>query len=189
MIYFDFTCAYSYRAWRWFERMNIDGAGLNLDWQPFVLKEVNRSEDDFSLLAGPKITSVAVLALAVAEALKETDMAERFRGEVFHSMHERVERPDRDEIIRIATDVGLDEDAFWREETAWLKAVRESHEKARSTLGVFGTPTLVPQNSGALYVKLEDVPRPDDHHLLGTLVSLATDHPEVAELKRPVAPE
>lgn len=184
-VYFDFTCAYSYRAWLWFERTRSDGADLRLDWRPFVLKEVNRNEGASSLLTGPKITSAAVLALAVAEALPDTAAAQVYRAKMFHAMHARDDRPSREEILRVATESGLDQDAFWGDEIAWLGGVRESHQDAVARLGVFGTPTLVTENSGAMYLKLEDLPGEDDHRLLQTVVWLTTDHPEVAELKRP----
>lgn len=67
--YFDFTCSYSYRAWLWFERLRAEGIDLAIRWRGFVLKEVNRGKDEPSLLVGPTIESVAVLALAVAQAL------------------------------------------------------------------------------------------------------------------------
>ncbi len=184
-VYFDFTCGYSYRFWLWFERMRSDGADLTLDWRPFLLKEVNRRAGASSLLAGPKITSVAVLALALAEALTDKGGAETFRKEMFNAMHARDNRPSREEILGAAIEVGLDEDVFWREQGTWLGAVRKSHHKAVTTLGVFGTPTLVAENTRAMYVKLEDVPRADDRDLFRAIVSVTTDHPEVAELKRP----
>ena len=188
-VYFDFTCAYSYRAWLWFERMSSDGANLRLDWRPFVLKEVNRNEGAPSLLTGPKITSVAVLALAVGEALTDKSAAESYRAKMFHSMHAGSDRPSREEILRTAIEFGLNHDAFRDDEAGWLGTVRESHQEAVTTLGVFGTPTLVAENSGAMYVKLENLPRADDHHLFRAIVSLTTDHPEVAELKRPTRSE
>lgn len=39
--YYDFTCGYSDRAWRWIERMRAAGTELHVDWRPFVLKEVS----------------------------------------------------------------------------------------------------------------------------------------------------
>jgi 2-hydroxychromene-2-carboxylate isomerase len=184
-VYFDFTCGYSYRGWLWFERMREAGTKLDIEWRPFVLKEVNRAEGEDPFLSGSKITSVAVLALALAEALDDGEPAEVFRSQVFQAMHESDQRPSKEEIIRIAAEVGLDQEAFWRDEASWLARVRDSHEQAVSGLGVFGTPTLVVDESHALYLKLEAVPRANDDVLLNAVLTVARDHLEVAELKRP----
>jgi 2-hydroxychromene-2-carboxylate isomerase len=184
-VYFDFTCGYSYRGWLWFERIRAAGTKLDIEWRPFLLKEVNRAEGEDPFLSGSKITSVAVLALALAEALDDGEPAEVFRSQLFQAMHERDQRPSKEEIIRIAAEVGLDQDAFWRDEASWLARVRDSHEQAVSGLGVFGTPTLVVDESHALYLKLEAVPRANDNVLLNAVLTVARDHLEVAELKRP----
>lgn len=186
-IYFDFTCSYSYRVWRWLDRLTTTDRELVVDWRPFVLKEVNRSDEE-SYLAGPTIDSVAVLALAIGEALRGTPALERYRSDVFPAMHEGDQRPGREDVERIAIEAGLDQDAFWRDESLWLGSVRESHEGAVARWGVFGTPTLIVDDSNAMYLKLDE-PIPEDEDLLASIVGLTRDFPQLVELKRPAVPE
>ena len=183
--YFDFTCGYSYRAWAWIERQRAAGAELAVDWRPFVLKEINRTETDPSLLGGPGIGSVAVLSLAIAEALRGRAEADRYRTATFRAMHETGERPGRDQMLGIAESVGLDAGAFRKEEALWLATVRASHEDAVTRLGVFGTPTLVLDEGRAIYLKLAALPSDGDEDLWAALTTITTGFPEVIELKRP----
>ena len=183
--YYDFTCAYSYRAWTWFERQRAAEAAIDVDWRPFVLKEVNRAETDPSLLSGPAIDSVAVLSLAIAEALRGRPSAEAYRAATFNAMHAYGDRPDRDEVLEIARRAGLDTDAFQEGESRWLEAVRASHEGAVAELGVFGTPTLVFAGGGAAYLKLAALPPDGDGELWAAVTTIATGFPEMIELKRP----
>ena len=184
--YYDFTCGYSYRAWRWIERMRAAGTELDVDWRPFVLKEVNRDDAERSLLTGPTIDSVAVLALAIAEALRDQPGAEGYRAEVFHAMHSGDERPNREQVMAIANSNGLDTESFWRDETLWLGAVRVSHEGAVARWGTFGTPTLIVRDA-AMYVKLAELPTGNDRELWDSVTTVTGAFPEVIELKRPVA--
>jgi 2-hydroxychromene-2-carboxylate isomerase len=182
--YYDLTCAYSYRAWTWIDRQRAAGRELEVDWRPFVLKEVNRTKTEPSLLAGSQITSVAVLALAIAEALRGDPQADAYRSATFHAMHAGEDRPDRHAILTMAEDAGLDVAAFEREESAWLGAVQASHVGALA-LGVFGTPTLFFPEGRAMYLKLTALPPDRDEVLWDALTTVTTGFPEVIELKRP----
>ena len=183
--FYDFTCEYSYRAWTWFERMRTAGSELEIDWHPFVLKEVNRGQEP-SVLAGPTIDSVAVLALAIAEALRGEMGATSYHAETFHAMHAGDMRPLRDDVLEIAARAGLDTQTFWRDETLWLGSVRASHEGAVSSRGVFGTPTLVFDDDSAVFLKLAELPpAAKDRSRWDAVTTFATKLPEIAELTRP----
>jgi DSBA-like thioredoxin domain len=186
--YFDFTCGYSHRAWLWFDRLRAGGVDLVVSWRGFVLKEVNRGENEPSLLSGPTIESVAVLALALAHALPDETSIARFRTRVFDAMHGRDERATRDDVVSIATAAGLDSDSFWGNETLWLGKVREEHMTAVQRWGVFGTPTLVFDDRECIYLKLTALPTKSDLALWNSMATIARSFPEVAELKRPPAP-
>lgn len=185
--HFDFTCSYSYRAWLWFERLRADGIDLVISWRSFVLKEVNRGEDEPSFLSGPTIESVAVLALAVAHALPDEASVALYRARVFDAMHAREERPTREDVLSIATAAGLDSDSFWRNETLWLGKVRDEHVAAVDRRGVFGTPTLVFDDHASIYLRLTDLPSKSDAALWNSVTTIARSFPEVAEIKRPPA--
>lgn len=185
--YFDFTCSYSYRAWLWFERLRAEGIDLAIRWRGFVLKEVNRGKDEPSLLVGPTIESVAVLALAVAQALPDEASTALYRSRIFDAMHAREERATRDDVVSIATQLGLDYDSFGSNEKLWLEKVRDEHMTAVNRRGVFGTPTLVLDDHASIYLKLTDLPSRSDIELWNSVTRIARS-PEVAELKRPSAP-
>lgn len=183
--YFDFTCGYSYRFWSWFRQLRQLDTRLEVEWLPFVLKEVNRPEGKPSLLAGPKIESVAVFALAAAEAMRGLPRAEGFMSELFVAMHSGDERPGRDELATLADRSGLDVVRFLEEEAFWIERVRQSHVGAIGRWGVFGTPTLVLGDAAPMYLKLVEVPTEDHLSKWRTITSIALDSPEIAELKRP----
>ena len=184
--FYDFTCGYSNRAWIWFERLRAGSLELEVDWRPFVLKEVKRQDHEPSALAGPTIDSVAVLALAIAEALRGEPGLESYRAEAFNAMHAGDERPARDDVVEIAAHAGLDIEAFWRDETLWLGSVRDSHEGAVLARGVFGTPTLVFDDDSAVFLKLTELPpAAKDRSRWDAVTTFATRLPEIAELQRP----
>lgn len=186
--FYDFTCEYSCRASMWFERLRAGGIELEVDWRPFVLKEVNRQDGEPSVLAGPSIDSVAVLALAAAEALRAEAGAESYRAETFNAMHAGDERPLRDDVVEIAARAGLDIDSFRRDEALWLGSVRASHEGAVSARGVFGTPTLVFGDDSAVFLRLTELPpAAKDQSRWNAVTTFATTLPEISELKRPSA--
>ena len=182
--YFDYTCGYSYRAWRWIEGLRAHGMDLEVEWLSFVLKEVNRG-DEPSPLAGPGIDSVAVLALAIGEALRDTPAAEGFRRDVFEAMHPAdADRAGKDDVVRIAVRNGLDLGEFQGHENEWLEKVRTHHDRGRRR-GVFGTPTLVLDGEASIYFKLEALPAGDERALWDSILEIMRDYPELTELKRP----
>lgn len=181
--FFDFTCGYSFRTWRWIERLRQEDPAVEVDWRPFVLKEVNRDEAEPSLFTGPSIDSVAVAALAAGEALRGTGDIEKYRAGVFEAMHAGEARPGKDDVMGLAEDAGLDTSRFKSEESLWLEAVRSSHLNAVATWGIFGTPTLVFDDMRAMYLKLADVP--DGRSLWDAVTAITTGVPELLELKRP----
>lgn len=136
--YFDFTCEYSYRMWSWFERLKEALPELDVTWRPFVLKEVNREVSESSLLSGPRIESVAVLALALAEAATPGIVADNYRARMFAAMHRSEERPGQEEVFGVAEEAGLDISRFQEGSARLLDSVRVSHESAASDRGIFG---------------------------------------------------
>ena len=184
--YFDFTCEYSYRLWLWFERLNQTLPDLEVHWRPFVLKEINREAGEPSPLERSTIESVAVLALALGEAMASGPHAGTYREQVFEAMHRGKDRPDREQLLAIAARAGLDISRFHETSSTWLDSVRASHEAAVSERGIFGTPTLVFSDAAVIFLKLSEVPsEARDLPLWEDISYIALGAPEVAELKRP----
>jgi 2-hydroxychromene-2-carboxylate isomerase len=42
IVYFDYTCPYSYAAALWLQRAQVWEPDLTTEWQPFLVKEINR---------------------------------------------------------------------------------------------------------------------------------------------------
>ncbi len=180
-IYYDYSCPYSQRAFQWFRRLQEAVPGLELSWATFSLKEVNRDASTPSPFTGPEISSVSVLALALAHAARQADF-DCYHQAVFDAMQER--RVDERNLLAAAADAGVDTGAFDLDRQHWLGHVAEEHGEAQA-LGVFGTPTLVFDDAVA-FVKLAELPPPhDDVELWHSLCVLARCHPELVEIKRP----
>lgn len=180
-ISYDYTCPYSYRAFRWFSRLQESVPDLEVRWATFSLKEANRDADSPSPFDDPEISSASVLALALAHAARQADFA-RYHTAVFEAMQAR--RVGEADLLAAAADAGVDTGAFDLERRQWLGRVAEEHRDARAR-GVFGTPTLAFDDALA-FVKLAELPPAgDDAEVWNSLCVLARCHPEFVEIKRP----
>lgn len=192
LCFFDYTCGYSFRLWRWIEEQVRPGdpALPAPDWRPFSLKEVNRdgATSVFEEIDDP---SLSVLALAVGAALAggAGDFAS-YHSSAFRAFHESDHRVARDDLLRIAAEAGADASELWRERGTWIDAVATSHHEGVARWGVFGTPTLV-LDDAAVYLKMASLPASADEgaRLWGALATLVVSHPDLLEIKRPVAPQ
>jgi predicted DsbA family dithiol-disulfide isomerase len=180
-IYYDYTCPYSYRAFRWFRRLQEKVPGLEVRWATYSLKEANRGVSSPSPFDDPGISSISVLALALAHVARLADF-DCYHQAVFDAM--QAGRVDQGNLLAAAGDAGVDTDAFELDRQRWLRLVAEEHAEAKA-LGVFGTPTLVFDDAVA-FVKLAELPPDDDDvELWHSLCVLARCHPELVEIKRP----
>jgi 2-hydroxychromene-2-carboxylate isomerase len=179
-VYYDFTCQYSYRAARWLRQV----PDVVVDWSPFVLKEVNRGEGAPSVFDAAGLASTSILALALGEAAKEADFAAYHRG-VYDAMHSDGPRPDAGDLRTVAASAGVDLAAFDGDADRWLRVVSGSHAHGRDDHGVFGTPTLVFDDTASVFLKLTEVPSASESaRLWDSLHVLAVCHPELVEIKR-----
>ncbi len=180
-IYYDYTCPYSYRAFQWFHRLREAVPGLEVSWATYSLKEANRGASSPSPFDDREISSVSVLALALAHAARQADF-DHYHQAVFDAM--QAHRLDEGDLLAAATDAGVDTAAFDLDRDQWLSHVAEEHGEAKA-LGVFGTPTLVFDDAVA-FVKLAELPPDDDDvEIWHSLCVLARCHPELVEIKRP----
>ncbi|MDP9433383.1 MAG: DsbA family protein [Actinomycetota bacterium] len=181
VVYFDYTCPYSRR----FSEL-LDGVGATgARWRPFALAEQNRDDEGPPVWERPDaLTRPALLALALHESVAPSGDGDRFRREVFAAFGERRVTPD--ELRAMAQSAGgqIDEPSL-RE---GLARVAAAHQAARAA-GVFGTPTVGTAEEQLGYVKLTGVPAEPGarERLLQTALTVISDIPELAEIKRPTA--
>lgn len=191
IIYFDYTCPYSYNAAIWLREVAAGEPALMAEWRPFVLKEVNRAPGEgqpFWEQAGVARTRTGLAFIAGQAAARQGAAAyEPFRFALqaaFHVQHQDIRRPD---VLRmIASGAGLDVQRFDADlrEPGLLQEVGRSHQQAVERYAVFGTPTLVFPNGCAVYVKLAapltgaEAPR-----VFTVLRELVEQHPAVQEIK------
>lgn len=183
--FYDYTCPYTHRAFRWLARLEESAAGFHVDWATFSLKEANREPGAPSAFEETRISSVSVLALALAHAARKADFP-RYHQAVFHAMHEESRRPAAPELLELAARAGVDVAKFDRQRDRWLAAVADEHREGVRRFQVFGTPTLVTDDHAAVFLKLASTPLTDqDAELWHSLYTLARCHPELIEIKRP----
>jgi len=183
--WYDYTCQYSWRAQRWLTRVQEGGGDLSVQWRTFSLKGANRDPAAPSPFDDPQISSLSVLALALAHAAREADF-DQYHGAVFAAMHADGRHLDEGQLLAIAADAGVDLSAFEENRRRWLTAVAAEHRDAVVRHAVFGTPTLVLGGGATVFVKLAEVPPVhDDVALWQALCVLTTCHPEILEIKRP----
>lgn len=192
-IYYDYTCPYSYRAFRWLQHLKQSGRVFELQWKTFSLKEANRDDDAPSVFDLKPVDSVSILALELAKATQAAggEMFERYHGVIFDAMHGDGKKLAADAVRTMAQDAGLEMPAFQAEQQAgtWLQRVAGDHRDGVGRWNVFGTPTLVFDDQAAVYLKFTRVPQSpsDAAEVFDALRCLARCHPELVEIKQPPA--
>lgn len=179
--YYDYTCPYSYRAFRWLTRLQgvVD---LDVAWATYSLKEANRPEGTPSPL-GDEPPSISVLALALAHAAREADFA-GYHEATFAAMQDR--RVSQAELQELAASAGVSLADFDLNRRRWIASVVDEHAEATRRWRVFGTPSLVLDDHAVAFVKLAQLPEPAaDPQVWTSLCTLAYCHPELLEIKRP----
>ena len=191
IVYFDYTCPYSYQAAVWLPRVTAVQHDFTIEWRPFVVKEANRTADEGAPLweqeaAVHTRTGLAFLA-GEAAARQGGDAADRFRfllQAAFHVHHLDIRQPGV--LEGFAREARLDMARFEsdRHDATLLSEVGCSHRDAVERYGVFGTPTLVFPNGRAAYTKLADAPQETaSSHLFEHLRELVEQHHVLQEVK------
>ena len=187
-VFFDYTCPYSYRALPWIETVVGAGRDVAVCWRTFSLKEANHDHDSPSPFDDPEISSISVLALALAHAAKKAEF-DRYHRSVFEAMLGDGRRLGEDELLALAAAAGVDVAMFEQERPRWLAAVAQDHREGVVRYGVFGTPTLVLDEGEVVFVKLASTPqRGQELGLWQSLRTVAQCFPELIEIKRPPSP-
>lgn len=196
-IFFDFSCPYVYRAGMWVDEIERQGgSGYVFRWRALPLEQINADKGpDWKLWEQPDdFRSRGLLAFRAAEAAKRQGDAawSRFRTALLRARHE-AERDisKRDAVLAVAAEADLDLDRFAADlaDRSLLSAVGDDFEAGRETHGAFGTPTFVFPNGAAAYVKLSQVPSPENAlPMWQEFVRTVVDRPEFQEIKRPQKP-
>jgi protein-disulfide isomerase-like protein with CxxC motif len=180
IVYYDYTCSDSHRLKQLFDRL-----GRKPKWRTFSLKENKRHDDEPSFFEGNEISSISILALALAHSLRDLDFY-KFHSEVFDAFHEEGRRLTRDEILLMADKSGLEPASFHKSERDWLARVAAEHRHAVEVLGVFGTPTVILGESQMLYVELAQVPETARAAKeVWSLIEKVASRSEIGQLERP----
>jgi len=191
IIYFDYTCAYSYTAALWLREVGALAPDLRTEWRPFVLKETNRPPGEglpFWKQPGVMRTRTALAFVAgQAAARQDPNAYARFRfalQSAFHAQPRDIREPAI--LASLASEAGLDVARFRAEleQPGLLEEVGQSHQDAVDRYAVFGTPTLVFPNGCAVYLKLAPAPTGDEAaQVFALLREINEQHPAIQEIK------
>ncbi len=165
VVYFDYTCVYSYAAAVWLRQVVALKPDLTIEWRAFVLNEANRPQGEglpFWKQPGVMRTRTAVALMAGQAAAKQDgDAYDRFRFALQTAFHgEPRDIREAGVLQTMATEAGLDVERFGTdlEQPGLLEEVGRIHQHAVEQYAVFGTPTLVFPNGCAVYLKLTPAP-------------------------------
>ncbi len=191
IVYFDYTCAYSYAVAVWLRQVVVVERHLTVEWQPFVLKETSRAPEDgvpFWKQPGVMRTRTALAFVAgQAAARQDSEAYDRFRFALQSAFHDQPRDIREPGVLQaMAREAGLDVARFDtdREQPGLLEEVGRSHQHAVEQYAVFGTPTLVFPNGCAVYLKLAPAPTDGEAaRVFALLREINERHPAIQEIK------
>ena len=172
------------------------GKDIEVDWQPFLLSEINNKESDIKIWDQPEVrdgSDKALLAHQSGLAAKRQgkEAFESFFITLLKARHEdKKDLTDPAVMEEAAIKAGLDMARF-REDVAdpdLLRELGESHTKAVEEYGAFGVPTFVFPSGNAAFLKMFIPPDEQAAEMYETLVKTMSEFAHVGELKRPQPP-
>lgn len=192
-IYYDYLCPFAHAASVWTRQLDETvGDQVEITWLAFPLEQVNSHEGpEWKLWEHPDdALSQGLLALRAAKA------AERQGADAFKPFHyalmdlrhiTRRNLARKATLIALAGETGLDAEQFAKDldDPTLLTAIGHDYETGVEQFGVFGTPTLVFPDGGALYVQMTPAPLSEAAELLTTFARMASQQPYLFEIKRP----
>ena len=167
--------------------------GISIQWKTFSLEQQNSKEGpDFMIWEDPDFPSQGFMALVAAKAAINQGESSflRFHRATFKARHEEGKDIGDLEVLKeIAKHTDLDlvrfEQDVARDET-W-QAAGEDHTESKEKYNIFGVPTLVFEQGGPVFVKLQSIPesREERISLFELISNMGAERPYLLELKRP----
>ena len=172
------------------------GPKLTINWKYFSLEQVNnQQEPQWKIWEQPEdYASRGLRAFRAAEAARRLGEAafSTFHSALLRARHEqRQDIADVNTLTEVAKSVDLEMTQFQQDlgNRRLLARLAEDHTCAVETLGVFGTPTLVFSERQAVFVKLPQIPPPDESlAVFAEVRHLAERRQYIQEIKRPQPP-
>jgi hypothetical protein len=182
----------------WLDRVaRAEPGRLEITWKSFVLDQINSKKgSDWKLWEqdGAYEDSRSLLSLHAGESakLQGRDAFERFHVALLVARHggRRLSLTDRDALVGVAREVGLDVPRFEQglDDRGLLENIARDHKEAVEQHGVFGTPTFLFENGTSAYLKSFVPPEDDSVDFFNHFVALFADRAYVGEIKRPQPP-
>jgi len=202
-LYFDFLCPYAYQTSLWLREIRdlIGADEVRVDWQFFSLEENRWSKERegwhiWDQKPGGELYGLLPFLVAAAVQLAAGDEGlDRFYLALGRMRHEEgLPIWERQHLEAALTEAGLDPIAYHEAlegtyQPAYDK-IKSDHTKAVEKYGIFGSSSLVFENSKAIYLKI--LPRPTDAQaieLFQFAQRIALGLPMIHEIKRAHTPE
>jgi hypothetical protein len=172
------------------------GEEVDVEWRPFSLDQVNQKVgDDYLAWDEPDENLAPALwghRAGIAAKRQGKEALQRFMPLLLKARHiERIELSDKDALMAVAKEAGLDVDQFAKdlEDRSTLDEVAASHQEAVNDLGVFGTPTLVFPNGGTAFLKMSRLSsKGQATRAFHSVMDLMESDLFIGEVKRPQPP-
>lgn len=177
-IYIDFLCPFTYRFVCWVDNLQEQtGVSLPITWRSFSLEQNRQGlegdwriwdqPDDYATVIPEFPDRRALLAFWGAEAARQQGAPafDRFRRALFHARHQAgLDFSQRPNVEAVAAEAGLAMEQFRRDfaNRALLDRLRRDHEHAVATYQAFGVPTICFDAENAVFIKLAQVPPPEE---------------------------
>jgi predicted DsbA family dithiol-disulfide isomerase len=171
-LYVDFMSAHSYRVWRWLSLLEERD---RIQVRPYLAE---RDRGGSEVPWDRREPSLGFDLLALGELARDSGPTVH-RGYVdaaFTAAQERRDLGRPEAWLALATEAGLDLDAFAREGDRWRAEVGLWHAEAQDELGITAVPSLVFDEEVALLVRLgaDVTDAAAARRLLSALADLAT---------------
>ncbi len=170
------------------------GAAWDVGFVPFSLSQAHLGPDDPPVWDDPS-TDSGLAALQVGVAIRDHD-PDHFRAAhraLFAARHDQgLDLRDRDKLIAVVADVGVDVDAVSAalDDGSALATVRAEHQAAVADHDVWGVPTFV-QGDQAVFVRVMSRPDGDAdlaRRTVDRVLGLLADGPDLNEYKHTSLP-